>query len=471
MKKLFELFLLSICFFFSSLSLAQQDLRREIVSILSQSRLPADTIGVYIQSVDQTRPLFTYEASTLFNPASAMKIVTTWAALDLLGANFAWKTKFFYTGSLQSGVLYGDLYIVGQGDPFFTHEHLWLALQELQARGLKRIEGEIVLDGSYFAPEVSRAPPLDNNIYNPYNNAPHALLYNFQALRLQFVPVDGRVDIYTSPRLSNLQVVNNLTVTSGACNRSLKSLDLSPLRNGRLVISGEYPLRCGNREFSRTLLSHEEMLYHSFVSLWREIGGEIRGGYRLGRVPESASLLYVHESEALPEIVRKVNKFSNNVMARQVFLTIGAEKMGAPATLDKSRSVIKQWLASKGLPAHELTIDNGSGLSRSGRVTPRLMGEMLWQAYRSATMGELLGALPAAGVDGTLWRRYRNTPWSGEMHLKTGTLRDTRALAGFGRNANNQHFVVVIFINGLGIPRSTADRLFKSVLDWLYLNG
>ncbi len=471
MKKAFELLLLSVCFLLANPLLAQQNLRQEIVNILSQSRLPADTIGVYIQSVDQNQPLFTYEAATPFNPASAMKIITTWAALDLLGADFAWKTKLFHTGSLQSGVLYGDLYIVGQGDPFFTQEHLWLALQELQARGLKRIEGEIVLDASYFSAEVSQAPPLDDNIFNPYNNAPHGLLYNFQALRLQFVPVAGRVDIYTSPRLSNLTVVNNLTATSGSCNRSLQSLNLSPLQNGRLTISGEYPLSCGNREFSRTLLSHEEMLYHSLVSLWREIGGEIRGGYRLGRVPESATLLYVHESEALPEIVRKINKFSNNVMSRQVFLTIGAEKMGAPANLEKSRSVIKQWLASKGLAAHELTIDNGSGLSRSGRVTPRLMGEMLWQAYRSSTMGELLGALPAAGVDGTLWRRYRNTSWSGEMHLKTGTLRDSRALAGFGRNANNEHFVVVIFINGLGIPSSTAEKLFQTVLDWLYLNG
>lgn len=471
MKKVFELLLLTICFLLSSPLLAQQNLRQEIAAILSQSRLPADTIGVYIQSVDQTQPLFTYEAEKAFNPASAMKIVTTWAALDLLGADFVWKTKFFYTGSLQSGVLYGDLYIVGQGDPFFTQEHLWLALQELQARGLKRIEGEIVFDSSYFSPEVSQAPPLDDNVFNPYNNAPHALLYNFQALRLQFVPVDGRVEIYTSPRLSNLTVVNNLTPTGGSCNRSLQSLNLSPLQNGRLTISGEYPLSCGNREFSRTLLAHEEMLYHSLVSLWREIGGEIRGGYRLSRVPESASLLYVHESEALPEIVRKVNKFSNNVMARQVFLTIGAEKMGAPATLEKSRSVIKQWLASKGLAAHALVIDNGSGLSRSARITPRLMGEMLWQAYRSATMGELLGALPAAGVDGTLWRRYRDTAWAGDMHLKTGTLRDSRALAGFGRNANNQHFVVVIFINGLGIPSSTAEKLFQTVLDWLYLNG
>jgi D-alanyl-D-alanine carboxypeptidase/D-alanyl-D-alanine-endopeptidase (penicillin-binding protein 4) len=468
MKKPFELLLIIFCFFWAVSAVAQQDLRQEIVGILSKNRLPADSVGVYIQSVDQNFPLFAYQADSAFNPASVMKVVTTWAALDLLGANFVWKTRFFYTGSLQNGTLYGDLYIVGQGDPLFTQEKLWLALQELRARGLKRIEGEIVLDGRYFSPEVSQAPPLDDNVFNPYNNAPHALLYNFQALRLQFVPIEGRVEIYTSPRLSNLTIVNNLTPTGGSCNRSLQSLSLSPLQNGRLVISGEYPLSCGNREFSRTLLSHEDMLYHSFVSLWREVGGDIRGGYRLGQVPETAKLLYVHESDPLPEIVRKINKFSNNVMSRQVFLTIGAERLDPPATLEKSRSVVKQWLASRGLNANELFIDNGSGLSRSARITPRLMGEILWQAYRSPTMGELLGALPAAGVDGTLWRRYRDTLWTGDMHLKTGTLRDSRALAGFGRNANNQHFVVVIFVNGLGIPAGVSDSIFRAVLDWLY---
>jgi D-alanyl-D-alanine carboxypeptidase/D-alanyl-D-alanine-endopeptidase (penicillin-binding protein 4) len=168
-----------------------------------------------------------------------------------------------------------------------------------------------------------------------------------------------------------------------------------------------------------------------FRQFWNESGGTWNGSVRDGSVPSGARLIHTHESAALAEIVRDTNKFSNNIMARHLFLALGADMAGAPASVDKTGRVIRQWLAGKGLSFPELALENGSGLSRIERISAKSLGELLLAAYKSPVMPELMASLPLAAVDGTMKKRLSGAEVAGQAHIKTGTLSGVRAIAGY----------------------------------------
>ena len=442
-----------------------------VAQALAQSGIPEHSVGIFVQDVQSARPALAMGDERALNPASTIKLLTTFAALDQLGPAYLWTTEVYTDGTLQGDVLTGNLILKGYGDPRLTLENFWLMLRSLRARGVREIRGDLVLDRGYFAREDTDPAGFDNEPTRPYNTPPDALLVNFKALRLQFIPDAERrtLKIIAEPALPQIQVLNNVTLDNEACGDWVSRLKLTALgdsASARLLFSGSYSTACGEKERNYSVLGHPQYVHGLFSLLWRELGGIFTGGVRDADTPAGARLLLAHQTQSLAEIVRDINKFSNNVMARQLYLALGAIALGAPASQEKGSRSIKQWLATRQLAFPELMLENGSGLSRIERINAKNLGQLLLVAQRSAVMPEFMASLPLVAVDGTMKKRLTGADVAGQAHIKTGSLSGVRAIAGYVLDAKGRTMIVVCLINH---PRAQASSaVLDALLKWVY---
>jgi D-alanyl-D-alanine carboxypeptidase/D-alanyl-D-alanine-endopeptidase (penicillin-binding protein 4) len=435
---------------------------------LREAGVATRAAAVVIRPLDPGGLAVTENAVGAMSPASTMKLVTTWSALNLLGPAYTWRTEVFALGPLAGGVLEGDLAFRGGGDPTLVIENFWLLVQRLRATGLREIRGDVVLDKRLFEPQPYDADDFDGAGERAYNAGPDALLVNFKALSFDFVPDPPAnvARIVATPQLAGLKLAPSVPGSAAPCGDWRASLrgDLSnPLAP---VFRGSYPLACGTRSWHVNALDHTTYFGAVFRALWEGGGGTWSGRMREAGVPPGARLLASRESRPLAEVIRDINKFSNNVMARQVFLTIGAEASGQPANAARATQAIRGFLAGRGQPMPELVLENGSGLSRSERISPANLAAMLADAWRSPLMPELMSSLPIVGVDGTTKGRRAA---AGAAHIKTGMLADVRAIAGYVVANSGRRYAIVAIIND---PSARgAQRAHDVLLDWLQKNG
>jgi serine-type D-Ala-D-Ala carboxypeptidase/endopeptidase (penicillin-binding protein 4) len=421
--------------------------------------------------VGDASPLLSHNAAQAMNPASTMKLLTTYAALELLGPTYTWKTEAYAGGKLQGDTLQGDLILKGYGDPKLTLENFWLLLGKLRALGLREIRGDLVLDRSYFEQAAYDPGKFDAEPLRAYNVGPDALLLNFKAVSFQFVPdADTKnVIVIAQPRPAGLEFAASVRATDGACGDWRAGIKADFQSNGgsaKASFTGSMPASCGEHYWNASLLAQPNYVYGVFKQLWEELGGTITGGWRDGVVAADARLLTTRKSASAAELVRDINKFSNNVMARQLYLTLGAEMLALPGNSERSEQVVRAWLAEKKLDFPELVLENGSGLSRQERISAGHMGALLLDAWRSAVMPELMSSLPLVAYDGTMRRRLRSESIAGQAHIKTGSLADARTLAGYVLDKHGRRRVVVLFINhaNAAAARPAQDAL----LEWVY---
>jgi D-alanyl-D-alanine carboxypeptidase/D-alanyl-D-alanine-endopeptidase (penicillin-binding protein 4) len=442
-----------------SFKMAAADLPKPSADALRKAGIPQSAVAAWVQEVGASRPTVSHNARASVNPASTMKLLTTYSALELLGPAYRWKTEAYLDGD--------DLVLRGSGDPKLTAESFWMLLRQLRGRGVRELR-DVVLDRSFFAP--ARYEPIDDDVFRPYNVTPDALLVNFKSLRFTFLPDDAGVRLYVEPPVPGLVITNSLQLGPGACpdGRAFRELTQASFQSlpPRASFTGTYPVSCGERELNVAL--HEPLDYFAGIMrhLWTELGGTWAGGVRDGVVSPSAKLVYTHESEPLSEIVRDINKFSNNVMTRQLFLTLGAELGGPPARPDQAVRVVKEWVAAKRIAAPELVIENGSGLSRIERISAEHLAALLQAAWRSRVMPEFVSSLPVVASDGTMKKRLREQRIAGSAHIKTGLLTDARAIAGYVLDRRGRRHVVVMIVNH---PRARdADVAMDAFLEWVY---
>ena len=452
--------------------LAQAQLPPPVGQALAAVRIPPGSVAAVVQEVGAARATLSVNAAAPMNPASVMKLVTTYAALELLGPAYRWKTEAWAAGALRDGVLEGDLVLKGYGDPKLDLEAFWMLLRSLRGKGLREIRGDLVLDRSYFERVPGDPGRFDGDPFRPYNVLPDALLVNYKSLRFAFVPEPerGTVRLYVEPRPPALEVVNTLRLTEGACPegqafRDLLKFTFEPARP-RALFTGQYPAGCGEKDLNAALLEPNDHIAGTMRQLWPELGGAWSGAAREGPVPPGARLLHARESPSLAEIVRDTNKFSNNIMARHIFLTLGAEDAGAPASGQKAFAAIRNWLGRKGIAAPELVMENGSGLSRVERISAGNLAVLLQAAWRSPVMPEFISSLPVVAVDGTMRRRLRGEGVAGQAHIKTGLLSDARAMAGYVLDHNGRRYVVVMFVNHANAHQ--AQPAMDALLRWMY---
>ena len=466
-----------------TLTLAQA-LPPEFATALARAKVPQDAVSLLVVDAEgKLPPRLSHRATVPVNPASVMKLVTTYAALDLLGPAYTWRTPVYIEGAVRDGTLFGNLYIKGQGDPKLVAERLWLLLRRVQGLGIKTIAGDIVLDGSAFESVAADPGSFDGEPLRPYNATPEALLLNFKSVVMTFVPdrTAHRASVQFEPPLAGVQLQTSVPLTNGAngvngtnaatsaapdCGdyRATLKADFSdPLR---IRFTGAYPAQCGEKVWPVAYADPQSYNVRAIEGLWREMGGALGGTVHAGVVPSVVGAtgklvlepVFELSSPTLAEVIRDINKYSNNVMAQQVFLTLSLPAASRVASQDVVRRWWKERLGSDDAP----TIENGSGLSRTDRISALALARLLQSAYRSPLMPELMSSLPIAGVDGTLKRSRAKA--QGSAHLKTGSLRDVVAVAGYVHAASGKRYVMVAVINHA--HASAAKIAFDPLLDW-----
>ncbi|MDO6441041.1 D-alanyl-D-alanine carboxypeptidase/D-alanyl-D-alanine-endopeptidase [Marinobacter sp. 2_MG-2023] len=393
-------------------------------------------------------------ADVPMSPGSIMKVVTTYAALEILGPTHHWDTDFLTDGEMVGDTLKGSLYVRFGGDPKLTFERLWTTLRELRDMGITRIDGDLVLDGSYF--EVDGGFPAfednGNNPYAPFLVEPSAYLTNLNLMHFQVRADERGTQAWSTPALGEIAIDNRVTaVAEGSC-PSRRSFEWKPIfqEGGKVTVrvTGELPQGCRTTKYL-SLLPHEQYSASMIRSLLGEMGIIVSGGNLNGITPENARLVMKTTSPDLVTMVRDINKWSSNVMARQLLLTIGARNRLDNENDDRVAGirVIYDWLERKGIDTSGMVIDNGAGLTRHGRITARQGTKILQHAWNSPYASDLMASMPIIAMDGTMARRLRNTGMDGEGRIKTGYLENVRSIAGFTRDENNTTWAVVGMVN------------------------
>lgn len=433
-----------------------------VAEALKTAGIAQENVSIVVQGVDKETPLVSHNADQAMNPASVMKLLTSYAALELLGPAFTWKTAVFSDAPVLDGVLEGNLYFRGSGDPRLALEQFWLLLRQLRSRGLKDIRGNLVLDRSAYSLPAHNPGVFDNEPFRPYNVGPNALLVNFQSLSLTLHPDIEKqyVEIFVETPFHNLRIDNQLKLVNGACGDWREKFNVD-IAGGMVRLAGDYPANCNDKLLHLSPWPADEQFERLFRALWRELGGTWQGAARAGVTPPVAQKIAVHKSPPLSEIIRDINKYSNNVMARQVFLALS----GSPATVEGAARAVWRWLERKKFALPTLVLDNGSGLSRDGRISANELRQILQDAWKSPFMPELISSLPLAGVDGTLRKRLGGLSTYGRAHLKTGSLKGARSIAGYALDSRGRRWIIVFMIND---PKSGAGGpAMDALVEWI----
>ncbi|HEX5049048.1 MAG TPA: D-alanyl-D-alanine carboxypeptidase/D-alanyl-D-alanine-endopeptidase [Gammaproteobacteria bacterium] len=450
---------------------ASADLPSEVQSVLTALKVPADDVSVVVQAVDAAEPALSHLPDVARNPASVMKTVTTWTALESLGPTFEWSTEVYFLGPFDGKTLDGDIAFKGYGDPYLVEEEVWKMLRALRRAGLEEIKGDFIFDDSYFTVDDDAPGAFDGEPYRSYNVVPNALLMNFKAVQFQIVPDRdaGKVRVTTDPILSNLEVVNGIKLGDGSCGGFQRGVSFDHANSStldRAVLGGEYSRRCNAYSLSRTVLQHDTYAFGLFSALWKEVGGKFSGKLKRAVVPPGSSPQLIWSSVPLAEAIRSINKNSNNVMTRQLVYTLGAQRFGAPGTRDNGVRAIREFLEGRGIDVAPLAMRNGAGLSRDERVSARLLVGVLRAAAKSPFGPEFMASLSLGGMDGTMRNRFNGGSIKTVTHVKTGRLDDVSALAGYVHGPEHTYAMAVI-VNSKAAERGPGEEIEEAVVRWI----
>jgi serine-type D-Ala-D-Ala carboxypeptidase/endopeptidase (penicillin-binding protein 4) len=464
---------------------AQTPLPPSVVAALRQASIPAEDLAALVVPVKaDAPPRLRHRVDAAINPASVMKLVTTYAAMDLLGPDFTWNTRFYTDGKIENGVLRGNLYVQGGGDPKLVLERIQEAFIALQNKGVQVVMGDMVLDHSAFELPDHDPAEFDGEALRPYNASPDALLVNFKSVILTFEadPTAGVAHVRSEPPLEGLAIDALVPLSRGGCGDWRGALQARFDDPNSIRFEGKFPRACGEKVWPVAYQDPASYAARAFEGLWRASGGAITGKVKSGVTPPDVRLLHEARSLPLSDIITDVNQWSNNVMAQQVFLTLGQltpPKVDAmtvprapltpmrPGRWERSREVLKQWWTTTfGIRYKQPVVENGSGLSRDERITPEALAALLQHAARHPRGDQFVQSLSVAGVKGTAARigRSPTSAAHGNAWLKTGTLRDVTGVAGYVNAANGTRYVVVGFINH---PNATAGRAaLEALVEW-----
>jgi D-alanyl-D-alanine carboxypeptidase/D-alanyl-D-alanine-endopeptidase (penicillin-binding protein 4) len=439
-----------------------------IAAALNKAHVSPDGAYLWVAALGARQPRLAHQADRLANPASVIKLVTSAVALDVLGPLYTWNTPIYADGSVSQGVLRGSLVIQGRGDPRLVTERLWLLLRRVQQLGIREIRGDIVLDRSAFELPDTDPGAFDGERFQPYNAQPDALLVNGKAVFLSFHPEPalGVAHVGVEPALAGVDVPVTVPLGRGECGDWRVGLQADFSQPDHIRFSGNLPAACGDKTWAVAYGDPATFNARAIAAMWRELGGKLTGQVRDGRARPGQIPLLELVSPTLPEVVRDMNKHSNNVIAQQIFATLSLAQQGV-GRYEASRDIVQARLQERaGCRADELRIDRGSGLSRQERISAACLGRMLQWAWASPWMPELLASLPVAGIETTAKRAVSAR---GRAHLKTGSLNNVAALAGVVDGYDGQRTIVVAIINhplaGSDDARAALDAVLRWTLD------
>ena len=477
-----------------------------VSSWIAATGVSPSMVGLIALPVSGGAPLIEWNSARALNPASTMKLLSTYVALTTLGPDHRWVTTVHLDGPLEQGVLDGNLVIRGSGDPKLVVEDLALFIQQMRAAGLREIRGDLLIDDALFDLRAEPGAPLDGDSSQPYNVGPHAALMNFKSVRVVVKPAGERASVELDPPLADVRVVNELALQPGACQPGSLALWVrdgsDALPNGgaatrpgagsgmtkvaderasrqpasrlpdapTIRVGGRYMPACGEQGVYAAVLSHRDFIHGFFKAAWQSSGGVLRGRTRIetGAAARLPAWQRWVSPRSLAEIAQDINKFSNNVMTRQVMLA-AASSASEPGSPRRMREMVQGWLALRGLEFPELVLDNGSGLSRDERISAGSLGRLLVHAAQGDHADRFRVTLPQVGIDGTMRGRLQRHPLAGRAWIKTGSLRDVKSIAGYVDAGSGRRYSVVMIINSDRI--TGAQPAQDAFLRWVYEKG
>ena len=446
---------------------------KPVAKLLQSYGIPLSSVSIDVREVDADQSLLELNPDVPRNPASVIKILTTLAALELLGPTYQWTTNYLIDGKILDNTLRGNLIMQGGGDPFLTVDRFWSHILAIRERGIHHIEGNFIIDNSLFNVQPHDRAAFDGKALRLYNVGPDAALTNFSATRFVIEPGKGGINVFADPPLANLLVHNKLVPESGRCINRNAGWSMKLTREQGQVhahFNGRYRPKCQAHSISRSIVPNVEYTYQLFRYLWQSMGGTISGGYGIAKAPETASLLTALPSRSLAENIASINKFSNNVMARQLLLTIGSV-WSVDETLDTQTSgvqAIYQWLQNAGIDTAGMQIDNGSGLSRTSRISVTQINQLLQVAWNSTWQPEFVSSLSLAALDGTMRKRLKKSSLAGRARIKTGLINGIRSMAGYVHSENGRHYIVSMMIDSKKVNYWNGNQIQDALLEWVY---
>lgn len=438
-----------------------------IARSLAQFSIPQTALALDIRALEG-QSLVSHNHHVAFQPASVLKLVTTAAALNILGPNHRWTTRVHTSGAIAGDVLEGNLIIEGGGDPRLAHEDLARLLRRLRALGVREIQGDLLIDRSLFQQTDENAASFDGLPHRAYNALPDALLLDAKAISLRFFPDEQTqsVRVAMEPPMADF-IIDSPKIDTQPCVNWREKLG-AVVEEHAVHFTGSYSANCGER----VLVMHANALNHIryfdavFRQLWRELGGSITGLTREDKKPENARQLLQWESVTLTQTISDINKYSNNVMARQLLINLGRTPTSTSVGAGAGAVQATRWLGSLGVNTQNILIENGSGLSRKERLSAEALSAVLHHEWKSPFMPEFIASLPIVGIDGTMSRSLTHSTVKKQAHIKTGSLNDVASIAGYVKAKSGRWVSVVCMINHPGANQMKAG--FDELLEWIY---
>ena len=455
-----------ILYFMATLSLFA--LPSAIEGFIKKSTIPKKDMAIYIKQVGQNAPaLAALNETTLKTPASVIKVLSTYASVLKLGFDYRFPTKFYTIGLLHGGVLDGDLVVKAFGDPTLNSKDLEKIVEQIKAKGIQKITGNIIIDRTFFRVSTKNSSGFDENPYSAYNAMPDAMMYNERISTICITPRTNGIS--KKGKDASYEVINQLKTVSKPCRGryswpgvKIDTTQTTP----KVYLKGKISNHCSKQNICQVVTKPYLSFYYALKDKLKREGVEVEGNMRLRKVPQMAKPLFTHYSRSLEKIISKTAKKSNNLYARHLLLTLGAHVYGAPSTLEKGRRAVEQILRDNGaLSQNGLQIDNGCGLSRTAKLSAKMLADMYDNAY--SRYGERwMQTLSIAGVDGTIKKRFRGSVVKNKAWMKTGTLKRTKNISGYVKDASGQLYEVVILVQS-NRGNWRASQLQNDIITWL----
>ncbi len=461
MKKLIFLFF-TLLF---SLQLLARSVPTDLAQELSSIPLNKNNYSIHIEAVNSSYPLVSWKSHTKRSPASVIKLLTTYSALLALGYDYSWETKFYHTGRIKNGVLRGNLIVKASGDPTLKTEDLDSIVSQIKDSGIRRIIGNIVIDRTRFKVPTKNNSGFDKNRYSPYNAMPDAMMFNERKSTVCVSFRGRKAKISKDVPDRSYKVVNKLKVINGSC-RGKRAWPRVSIKESTLTFSGKISRHCSERTVCKVLTKPYLSFYYALRDKMKQKGIKVKGKFKLQKTPKNAPYIFSHYSKSLEEIISIVAKKSNNLYARQILLTLGSKIYGEPGTPYSGRRAIERILGRYNLLEKGTTyIDNGSGLSRSSKITAQSLANLLKHGYQNYGQ-RWMNTLSIAGIDGTIKRRFANSSVFGRAWMKTGTIKHVANIAGYVEGVSGQMYVVVVIVNDKYSVKY-GRKLANKVIEWV----
>ena len=420
-------------------------------SLLSKYEFKKDSYSLIVKNLTASSeaPII-HNGNKSFNPASLTKIITGFIALDKMGPNFKYHSDFSYTGKLVGDTLQGDLIFYGRGDASFSVDDLEKLIREIQEKGIKKIEGNLILDESYFG-KLPQIINFDDDPMRAYNVLPNAISIQSNTVNFKFTPQEKKVKIEVKPDIKYLKIRNNLKVSEKNCASWKQSLGYQKVNDTlpeTIIFKGHLSKKCVNKEIDLSVIDNSKYFYEVFKHLWSLNGGLFNGGYWVNDKERLVGKFLVsHSSKPLGVLIRDMNKYSLNLMSRNLMLSVIAEDKKIQPTESAVNSYVLDWLKSHNIDTNNIYIENGAGLSRDTKINALSLMRVMQKIYEHPYMPEMLSSLSILNEDGTLEKKMPLSKVKNNGHFKTGSLKNVSAIAGYFVDKNKNKKIFIFLMN------------------------